>query len=428
VYPDSVAGQKVLLSPGVVIGRSPEDDVKCVFHPTISRRHARIVVGAGGVPCLEDLGSRNSTQVNGRKVERVAPLARQSVVRLGEVLGVIDEPTEERFDGDAVLPGTSPLIAAARADLARMAKDPAPVLVTGETGTGKERVAKALHARSGRQGAFLALNCAELSPQLIESQLFGHERGAFTGADRAHPGLFVAASDGTLFLDELGELPLELQPKLLRVLQEGEVRPVGGLQTRRVDVRVVAATHQDLASWVDEGRFRRDLYARLALWELRLPPLRERRQDIFHWLSALQVAWNDERGTSSTVALGIDAAERILLHAWPDNLRGLNRLVHRLASSAEDKPIGLRALQAAAPELFVSEGQSTAPPPPEDRGSSFPPGQGVGIVRPTREEFLAVYNAAGQNVTATSKYYGKDRRQIYRWLASFGIPRGPEED
>jgi transcriptional regulator of acetoin/glycerol metabolism len=130
------------------------------------------------------------------------------------------------------------------------------------------------------------------------------------------------------------------------------------------------------------------------------------------------------------VTLGIDAAERILLHSWPDNLRGLNRLVHRLASSADDKPIGLRALQAAAPDLFVSEGLSTAPPPAPtgDRGSSIPPAQGVGIVRPSREEFLAVYNAAGQNVTATSKYYGKDRRQIYRWLSSFGIPREPEDD
>ena len=428
VHPDALAGQRVFLRPGLVIGRSPEDGVACVFHSTISRKHARVSAGVGGVPCLEDLGSRNGTQVNGQRPAGAAPLAPQVVVRLGEVLGVVDEPCDEPFDGDPALPGTSPGVARARAVLARAAADPAPVLVTGETGTGKERVARELHARSGRRGPFLALNCAELSPQLIESQLFGHERGAFTGATSAQPGLFSAANSGTLFLDELGELPLELQPKLLRVLQEGEVRPLGGVQSRRVDVRLVAATHQDLARKVDENRFRRDLYARLALWEIRLPPLRERRQDVFHWLRSLLGAWNKERSAKATIAFAADAAERILIHDWPDNLRGLGRLVHRLASVESDRPFSLRALAAAMPELISpSEVPLPTPVPLDDRMTSAPPAQ-PSLPRPSREEFLAVYNASGQSVRATSKHFGKNRRQIYRWMERFGIERTPEGD
>jgi transcriptional regulator with GAF, ATPase, and Fis domain len=271
------------------------------------------------------------------------------------------------------------------------------------------------------------LNCAELSPQLIESQLFGHERGAFTGATSAHPGLFTAANGGTLFLDELGELPLELQPKLLRVLQEGEVRPVGSVQSRHVDVRLIAATHQSLSRWVEENRFRRDLYARLALWEINLPPLRERKQDIFRWIQVLLAAWNKERSTTSTIEFGPDAAERILLHGWPDNLRGLGRLVHRLAGTESDRPIGMRALQAAAPELFAPTETPALTMPPDNRLTSAPPAQ-PSLPRPSREEFLAVYNASGQSVRATSKHIGKHRRQIYRWMESFGIERAPDAD
>ena len=155
VHPDSLSGQRVFLRPGLVIGRSPEDDVACVFHSTISRKHARVTAGVGGVLCLEDLDSRNGTEVNGRKPSSPAPLAPQVVVRLGEVLGVVDEPCEEPFDSDPVLPGASPRMARARFALARAAADPAPVLITGETGTGKERVARELHARSGRRGPFL---------------------------------------------------------------------------------------------------------------------------------------------------------------------------------------------------------------------------------------------------------------------------------
>src|SRR6185295_11015283 len=171
------------------------------------------------------------------------------------------------------------------------ATDPAPVLLHGESGTGKERIAGELHRLSGRKGRLIAVNCAALSRELVESQLFGHQKGAFTGATELHPGYFRAAQGGTLFLDEIGELSLEVQPKLLRAIQQGEVQAVGSTQPAHVDVRVVAATNRELQQAVNAGQFRADLYARLSLWELRVPPLRERRADLFPWIDRLHGRW-----------------------------------------------------------------------------------------------------------------------------------------
>jgi DNA-binding NtrC family response regulator len=430
VYPEDLPPQTIPLRRSLVLGRSPDTDVACIFHSTISRRHARVESALGGVLCLQDLNSRNGTRINGERHDLPAPLTVQALVRLGDVLAVVDEASSGGFGEDPVLPGASPKMARLRALVERAAPDPAPVLIIGETGTGKERLAKEIHRRSGRTGPFVALSCAELSPQLIESQLFGHERGAFTGASSAQSGLFVAAHGGTLFLDELGELPLDLQPKLLRVLQEGEVRPLGSVHGRKVDVRVVAATNRDLPVLVEADQFRRDLYARLSLWELRLPPLRERRQDILSWARVLLSAWNRERGANAQLTFQADAAERILLHGWLDNLRGLDRMVHRLASMNAPRPIGLRALTEAMPELDLG------PPPPERAQTSLPPAAAEATTsevpparaRPSREELLQVYASTGGSVRATAKHFARDRRQIYRWLESFGIPRAPDQD
>ncbi|HWA73020.1 MAG TPA: sigma 54-interacting transcriptional regulator [Polyangiaceae bacterium] len=423
VHPAELANTRLLLAPGLVLGRAPEAEVTSIFHATISRRHAAVQLGLGGVPYLADLESRNGTRVNGKSVERPVPLTVQSVVRLGDVLGVVDVPGAGGFEDDPVLPGTSAAIADLRALLARAASDQAPVLILGETGTGKERLARAVHERSGRRGAYVALNVAELSAQLIEGELFGHERGAFTGANAARTGLFQAAHGGTLFLDEIGELPFDLQAKLLRVLQEGEVRPLGATRPVAVDVRVVAATNRNLAELVEQGRFRRDLLARISFWEFRLPPLRERRQEILPWLALLLRIWNLERGAGARVVLLPDAAERVLLHDWRDNLRGLGRLVHRLASLESDRDLGVSALGAALPELGrPSDAPSEAPPAPQ-HPTSAPPRE-----RPSCEEFLQVYESTGRSVRAAAKHFGKDRRQIYRWLESFGIPREPSDE
>jgi transcriptional regulator with GAF, ATPase, and Fis domain len=318
-------------------------------------------------------------------------------------------------------PGTTPIIAVLRDVVKRAATDIAPVCIVGDTGTGKELLAADVHRLSGRTGPYVKLNCAALSPQLIESQLFGHERGAFTGATAAHQGLFMAADKGTLFLDEVGEIPLELQAKLLRVIQEGEVRPVGSVQTRRTEARLVCATNRDLARQVEEGSFRRDLYARLSFFELRLPPVRERRQDIIRWIELLARRWGAQRSEPGEIRLQPIVAEQLLLHAWPDNLRGLDRFVHRVLSMTDGK-VGLRAMSECLPELDApaSNAESSEPPPPDRNTGTDRPS---GADRPSKEEFLAVYESTGRSVRATSKHFGKDRRQVYRWLEAFGIER-----
>jgi transcriptional regulator with GAF, ATPase, and Fis domain len=431
VHPPEVAGIRFPLRADLVFGRVPDENTAAISHPTISRQHARVQVALGGVFCLEDLGSRNGTRLNGKRSELPQPLLPQTVVRLGDVHFVVDERSERRFDDDGVLPGTSAQVGRARAELERAAPDTAPVLIIGETGTGKERLAHEVHRSSGRSGAYVTLNCAELSPQLIESQLFGYERGAFTGATNARAGLFAAADGGTLFLDEIGELPLDLQPKLLRVLQEGELRRVGSVNTERVNVRVVAATNRDLPALVESDAFRRDLYARLSFYEIRLPPLRERRQDLLAWLELLWSSHARERGIRASVALAPDVVERILLHPWPDNLRGLDRLVHRLAGLASGATVGLRALAECMPELGPKP--STDPPgaepmEPSMEGSPRETTRAAPQPAPTREELLAVYEACGRSVRATAKHFGKERRQVYRWLERYGIPRSDETD
>jgi two-component system response regulator AtoC len=211
----------------------------------------------------------------------------------------------------------------------RVADSSSPVLITGETGTGKELVARRLHSSSRRrENAFVAINCSAISPTLIESELFGHAKGAFTGADREHPGLFAAADGGTLFLDEIAELPLELQPKLLRVLQEGEVRRVGETRSRKVDVRVLAATARDLREEIFADRFREDLFYRLAVVDIHIPALRERPEDILvlaeHYLKHLAT-----REGRPLPVVDKDALEVLMQYPWPGNVRELQNFLEK---------------------------------------------------------------------------------------------------
>lgn len=213
--------------------------------------------------------------------------------------------------------------------VSRVAASHSPVLITGETGTGKELVARALHGQSARQKRpFVAVNCGAISPGLIESELFGHSRGAFTGAVQQKSGLFEEADGGTLFLDEIGELPLELQPKLLRVLQEGEVRRVGENHARKVDVRVLAATARDLRSAVAEGGFRDDLFFRLAVVEVHVPPLRERPEDIPLLVDHFARSAADREGRS-VPEISSSISDALSRHAWPGNVRELANFVER---------------------------------------------------------------------------------------------------
>ncbi|MBK6688845.1 MAG: sigma-54-dependent Fis family transcriptional regulator [Deltaproteobacteria bacterium] len=349
VHPPELAVTIELSGDRTVLGRFPEDPSSPpIQHPTVSRAHFEVEWDAGlGTHVGRDLGSRNGSAVEGeRATAGWHPFSDGTVVRLGDVLLVYEsghtlaQPDPVDVSRSAV-PGEALSIRKLRAQLARAAPDISPALIIGETGTGKEQIAHEIHRLSGRSGEFIAINCATLGEQLIESQLFGHVKGAFTGALADSPGLFKAAEGGTIFLDEIGEMPKELQPKLLRAIQEREIRAVGSAKNVKVDVRVVAATHVDLQAKARTGAFRQDLYARLALWELHVPPIRLRRADVLTWALYLHQIWCKERNLEDAPDLRFhaDAAELLVLCPWPENLRGLNRFVHELASDRVTEPL-----------------------------------------------------------------------------------------
>jgi two-component system NtrC family response regulator len=283
-----------------------------------------------------------------------------------------------------------------------VAPSPSPALILGQTGSGKELVARALHDASGRTGALVAANCAAIPQALFESELFGHARGAYSGASTARPGLVRSAQGGTLFLDEIGELPLELQPKLLRFLEDGLVRPVGDDHGRPVDARVVAATHRDLRARVEQGAFREDLFHRLSGARLELPSLEERREDIPE-LAAHLLARED-----AGQALSVDALERLLCAPWRGNVRELRNVVldgARTAQAEGSVRIEARHLEALAP--------------PEDPDA---PGDARrGPQDPRRDAIVQALRAASGNVTEAAERLGMRRATVYELMKKLGI-------
>jgi DNA-binding NtrC family response regulator len=409
VYPRGLDWRAVLDGTPCEIGREPEAP-GMLDDGTVSRRHCAVAWDPERRRhVVTDAGSRNGTSVDGRPVPAEgAALGPGSVVRVGDVLLVYERGRDADVRDDAAwsraMPGDALPMRVLRAAIARVAADRAPVLVHGETGAGKEYAVRAVHEASARRGPLVAVNCAALSAQLVEAQLFGHVRGAFTGAGGDQPGFFRAAHGGTLFLDEIGELPLELQPKLLRAIQDRAVVPVGGTRPAEVDVRVIAATNRTLADEVAAGRFRRDLYARLAMWDLRVPPLRERRRDLLGWLDRLRA---EHAPGAAPLALHPDAAERILVGDWPENLRGLARLAHALAEA--DGPIEVRDLP---PWLQAATEAEPAAAPARRRA-------------PGKDAMAQLYADTNGNVREMARVLACERRQIYRWLDAYGLRRGP---
>jgi DNA-binding NtrC family response regulator len=285
------------------------------------------------------------------------------------------------------------------------------VVVTGETGTGKEIVARRLHRRSGRAGPFLAVNCGGFTEGLLASELFGHVRGAFTGAVRDQQGLFRAARGGTLLLDEAGDIPLPLQPTLLRVLETWKVRPVGSTSDVELDVRVVAASNRELVTLVQQGLFRADLYARLAQWIIRLPPLRDRRDDIPALCRALLV----ELGAGGR-ALSPDLQEELLVHPWPLNVRGLSNVlsVAMIATAAgEPLELGPEVRSALADNRVERDA-----PPTETAALALEP-----------DRLAELLQRFGGRVAEMARHVGVSRPKLYRLLWSAGLDpaqfRGP---
>jgi transcriptional regulator with PAS, ATPase and Fis domain len=315
----------------LVVGTSAECDL-VLADARVSRRHCELTLGESGV-LVRDLGSKNGTFVMGVQiVEAVLPPAANATVGSSTLhVRVVGAPSILQLSpsasfGEAI--GASLIMRALFAKLERAAVTPETVLLLGESGTGKELLARAVHDASPRRaGPFVVLDCSAVAPNLIESELFGYVRGAFTGAINNHTGMLEQANGGTVFLDELGELPLELQPKLLRALEARQVKRVGTNDWRSFDARVIAATHRDLRARVTSGAFREDLYYRLAVVEAVVPPLRDRKDDIPLLVERFLAA----QTPACTIAdLPPNAMEMLRAHSWPGNVRELRNTVARL--------------------------------------------------------------------------------------------------
>jgi len=302
--------------------------------------------------------------------------------------------------------GKSPAIAKLSKLIHKVADSHANVLIEGESGTGKELVAKAIHAASPRaDGVFLGENCAALSESLIESELFGHVRGAFTGAERDRRGLFALADKGTLFLDEVGDMSARIQAKLLRVLQEGEFRPLGGRELMRTDLRIISATNRDLQGLVEAGGFRGDLYYRLNVVGLKLPPLRERVEDIpllvEHFLERMR--GGPPRGISR------EALEMLARYPWPGNVRELQNVVERAAVMAAGSVIGVDALPDNVIDYALAE-----------RSGPYPDGGAKPHEMVMIEKALIKFRG---DKSKTARFIGWNRPKLYRRMQRFSIPR-----
>ncbi|HVU02580.1 MAG TPA: sigma 54-interacting transcriptional regulator [Polyangiaceae bacterium] len=410
------------------VGREPAPGCLALDDDEVSRRHARLERQDESTFRLVDLGSRNGTFVNGDRTA-TAVIRDQDVVRIGghvllfQALGndacrlILDPPPPAPG-----LVGESARMLAVREAIRRVAPGRAPVLVLGETGTGKERVAETIHRESGRTGPYLTLNCGALPHALIESELFGHVTGAFTGAT-SRRGLFAAASGGTLLLDEIGDMVLELQKALLRVLATGEVRPVGSDAPQKVDTRIVAATNVDLPRAVEEGRFRRDLHARLVESPIVLPPLRSRREDV------LALLRHSLGAAHAGAELTTDAAEALLVYDYPYNVRELEQLGAAVASRLSDRRvIELQDLPDRVREPLGGRAGASGRAP-----AGVPPSL-LGISReatPSREELVQLLELYKGNVSQVAAFLRRERRQVYRWAEQYAVDpaayRSPDE-
>jgi two-component system response regulator AtoC len=379
----------------LVLGRADDSDV-CVPHESVSRRHA-VLTGSDGIWSIEDLGSSNGTFVAGARLASGTPrtIKPGAVVMLGDARLVLDvrgvSPSAPQDPAAPALVGEAMRRAMRLVDL--VADSVLPVLLLGETGVGKGRLAELIHRRSSRASSpFVRLNCAAVPESLLESELLGYERGAFTGAVRAKPGIIEAADHGTVFLDEIGEIPRSTQVKLLHVLEHNEVMRVGAVKPRPIDVRFLAATNCDLESLVAQGTFRRDLYFRLAGVPLRIPSLRERTDEI----PAMARAFIEEacaRPRRAPPTISHEAMARLVAHSWPGNIRELRNVVMRAALLCAGpvvlpEHLMLDSAEATAdhPAVTATPGGLTLPPPPappDDDAHQGKAAQYLGVSRRT---------------------------------------------
>ena len=425
----------------ITIGRAVECDVQ-LRDPMASRRHATLHVRP---LVIEDRGSANGTLVGSRVIEPGTSSSIQlgQAIAIGGALLIVrrsgnDQGGSPSEGADRALPCGNeavvvrdPAMAKLHALVERIASGPINVLLLGETGVGKDVIAEAIHRKSSRrEAALVRINCAALSETLLESELFGHERGAFTGAVSAKPGLIEVGNGGTVFLDEVGELSPTLQAKLLRVIEARELTRVGGLRPRPVDVRFIAATNRDLQASVAHRGFRADLFYRLNGTSILIPPLRERTNEIIPLAEMFLARTAAHMGLSTPPRLSPAGQDALLRHPWPGNIRELRNVVERAALLCSDGRIGAEDLALApvpAPSSARSTGSSTTLPPPASNGASHgdheqrepgPKGE-----EDERTRIIRALEACNGNQTRAAKLLSMPRRTLVAKLPRYSIPR-----
>lgn len=437
------------------VGRAEDMDL-VLEDPSVSRQHALLRLEDAAQFVLADLGSANGTWRNGDRLALPVPLRNGDDLRMGSVEmrflapcalheGHRGASVRETLDatstmGQPVGEAQPTLIARAPRMMAALelahqaSQSPIPVMIEGETGTGKELLARAIHADGPRaQNPFVAINCASLPEGLLESELFGHRRGSFTGANQDRIGLLEAAQGGSVLLDEIGEMPVAMQPRLLRFLQEGEIHRIGDNEPRRVDVRVIGATHRCLADEVREGRFREDLYFRLTAIMIPLPPLRDRIEDV-PLLAGRLLARACRRHDRAVIGLTPEALQAMIGYAWPGNVRELeNELLRAVAMSPKGNSIEVGDLSPRiltptriAPTDQVSPVGAPGMPDEVPVGTASGSGQGDATLRGAisrfeRQHIEDVLEKNRGNVSATARALGVSRGALHRKLKDFGL-------
>jgi len=389
-----------------LVGRDPKGGgVRLADDPRMSRTHATLTVTPSGLK-LVDNGSRNGTKVNGAPISE-ATLHDGDVVRFGDSITHIRMEPVECADADLPeLVGVAPSMRELRATVAMLGPHEVGVLLLGESGCGKSLVARSIHQASRRSGDFVAVNCGAIPEGLAESAFFGHKAGSFTGASADQKGYFRAAIGGTLFIDEVGDMPAALQPKLLHAVEDGAVTPVGATRPVPCDVRIVAATNVDVRVAMHEGRFRGDLYARIAEMVVKVPPLRDRREDILLLLSSALEGFDKP--------LSPDLAEALMVYRWPFNVREL------LATATELKVRGAgksRLELDLVRDRLESWQEVTAPPPLARRFELAPKREEM----PTKEEVETLLRTHRGVVTKAAAASGRSRQQVYRWIRRYSL-------
>lgn len=426
-------------SGSVLVGRAAEADLR-IEAAAMSRRHARFIVADGEISVI-DMESHNGTRVNGERIAAVRTLAAGDVVSMGDVVFIVHcEPRAASDDrssdagaavrytlGDRTIVVADPAMIQVFDLIRRLAARDMPILIVGETGTGKESAASALHEWSPRaHKPFVSLNCATLPETLVESELFGHERGAFSDAKTAKPGLLERAHEGTIFLDEVNEMSEKVQAKLLRVLETKRIRRLGELSEREVDVRVVSATNRDLAEESRAGRFRRDLFFRLSVGCVSLPPLKHRPREI-PILARMFLAEERARFGQPPAELSWAAQQALAAYSWPGNVRELKNAMAWAAAMAADAVVEPWHLPAnvSAPRSDASA-DTAYPPFPTSAGPAGPPSsRRTSLAEEVRQLELsriqeALDEAGGVQVRAAALIGMPLRTFVYK-LKQFGI-------